>query len=206
MRNLEIECKWDANAPRAFMRAEAFVKEHCKKIVQRNLSICDIYLDHPTHDLAKQHIALRVRNTNGIWESTFKTQTVLKHGKAVRHEETLPLPRAKTKTQALHQLAQQTKWREIGTTNLCVQFVLRNKRRTYTFDYRGATLEMALDQITIYVSGRRVHMREIEVELKYGTSKKLEQFARLFTAQTQIAVAKISKVKTAQALLKLWKE
>lgn len=65
---------------------------------------------------------------------------------------------------------------------------------------------MALDQITIYVSGRRVHMREIEVELKCGTSKKLEQFARLFTAQTQIAVAKISKVKTAQALLKLWKE
>ncbi len=206
MKHFEIECKWDANTPRAFYLAACALQNLCRRTVKpRTLHIKDTYLDNTKHDLSKQHIALRVRNTDGKWEVTFKTRTEIKNGKAIRREETLSLPQVKTSAQALRTLAQKKHWKGIATTDLCVQFTLANTRRLYTFDYSTSRLEMALDRVTIHVAGRRVFMQEIELELKQGKTKTLDQFAQLFTQQTNLKHTRISKVKTAESLRKLWK-
>ena len=204
MKHLEIECKWDANTPRAFSRAQHFVTQTGCQIVPVSLSIKDIYLDHVNNDLSAKKIALRVRNVNGKWEATFKTRSEIINGKAVRREETLPMPCVKNLTQALQFLSQQKNWEGINTTGLQIKFTLTNKRTAYTFDYNGAQLEMALDNVTIYVLGRQIKFKEIEVELKHGSTAKLEQFATAFTHQTKLKRAQISKVKTAETFLKFW--
>ena len=206
MKHLEIECKWDANTPRAFSRTQNFLKQLGSKITPKKLKIKDSYLDHFNADLAAQKIALRVRNTNGKWEATFKTRSEIKNGKAIRREETLPLPRVKSLAQALRALPAHKKWCGIYTTGLEVKFTLANKRMVYVFNYEGATLEMALDSVTIFVLGRQVKFKEIEVELKCGKSEALDKFSCVFSAQTKLKRAHISKVKTAETLLKFWKE
>ena len=206
MKHLEIECKWEANTPRAFNRAQKFLVQLGGKITSKKLNIQDTYLDHASQDLAAQLIALRVRNTNGKWEATFKTRSKIKNGKAVRREETLPLVQVHNLTQALQILAQQKKWRGIDTTGLQVKFTLLNKRTVQWFNYDGAELEMALDAVTLHVLGRQIKLKEIEVELKRGKTKTLEQFAAAFTHATQLKRARISKVKTAETFLKFWQK
>ena len=206
MKHLEIECKWDANTPRAFSRAQHFLKQLSPQVTSTKLKIKDTYLDRSTGDLAAQKIALRVRNVGAKWEATFKTRSEIKNGKAVRREETLPLPRVKNLAQALRTLAAQKKWCGIHTTGLEIKFTLANKRTLYSFIYDGAVLEMVLDDVTIYVLGRQVKFKEIEVELKRGKSEALDKFARVFSQQTKLKRAQISKVKTAEIFLRFWKE
>lgn len=206
MKHLEIECKWDGNSPRAFQRARKALTNLCGPITPRLLHIRDTYLDDAKQSLAKKLIALRVRNTDGKWEATFKTRTQIKNGKAVRREETLPLPNVKNFSHALRALTQKKSWKGIHTTALIPRFALINKRKLYEFTYQNSLLEMALDRVTIYVLGRRVRMQEIELELKRGKSEALDQFAQQFCEQTKLAHAKISKVKTAELLCKLWKK
>lgn len=206
MKHMEIECKWDANSPRAFQRARKALTHLCGPLTPRLLHIRDTYLDDAKHSLSKKLIALRVRNTDGNWEATFKTRTQIKNGKAIRQEETLPLPNVKNLSQALRALTQKKNWKQITTSGLTTQFVLINKRTVYLFTYKKSTLEMALDRIVINVAGRRVHMQEIELELKRGKSEILDQFAKLFRQQTKLARTQISKVKTAEMLRKLWKK
>lgn len=206
MKNVEIECKLDANTPRAFVRATRFVRTLCPQVSGCVLHIKDTYLDHAARDLAAQKIALRVRNTNGKWEATFKTCTQLINGRAVRREETLPLPQASCLSQALQALTKRKQWRNINVTQLVPQFTITNKRTVFLFDYDGATLEMALDNVTICVLGRQLKFKEIEVELKRGSAKRLEKFSQLLMHQTQLKPAQISKVKTAECLLKLFQK
>lgn len=206
MKHMEIEYKWDANAPRAFARAHQALTHLCGPLTPHLLHIRDTYLDDAKESLAKELIALRVRNTDGKWEATFKTRTQIKNGKAVRREETLALPNVKNFSQALRTLAQKKSWKGIRTASLAPRFALANKRSVYEFTYQGTRLEMVFDKVTMYVMGRRVHMQEIELELKRGNSKVLDQFATLFMQQTKLARTQISKVKTAELLRKLWKK
>ena len=172
MKHLEIECKWEANSPRAFSRAKAFLMQLGGKVTSKKLTIKDTYLDDNLGHLAAQKIALRVRNTDGKWEAAFKTRTEIKNGKAVRREENLPLPQAKNVAQALSLLAQKKRWCGVDVRQLNPTFTLANKRTIYEFDYDGATLEMAQDHVTVYVLGRQIKFKEIEVELKKGKNWK----------------------------------
>jgi len=201
MRNLEIECKLDANVPRAFGRARQFLKKLDLQLVPQNLCIRDHYLDSASRELAAQAVAFRVRNTDGKWEATFKTRTEIKNGKAVRREETLPLPDVRNLAQALEVLNQKKKWKGIKVTGLTVQFAIFNKRQIFSLDYEDSKLEIALDNFKICVGKKQLKKKEIEIELKCGSAKKLDQFVRIFKQQTQLQTAKISKVKTAEMFL-----
>ena len=206
MKHMEMEYKWDANFPHAFDRAKKFLKEFCEITTADSLHIHDTYLDNAHGDLSKHRIALRVRNTDGVWEATFKTRTKIQNGKAVRQEETLPLPNVQTRAQALRMLAQQTNWPFLNTQELYVRFTLSNKRTVFLLRYQTSVLELVLDQVTIFAAGHRTHLKEIELELKQGTEKELTQFAQLFTQQTQLKYATLSKVKTAEKLLRRQKK
>ena len=196
MPNIETEFKWDANSPRAFFKVLSAVRQvpAARLAKPRALHICDTYLDTPNHFFEQNKIAFRVRNTDGKWEATFKTRTEVKNGRAVRREETLPMPRVKKE------------WGKLPLTELKPLFSLRNKRTSYDVLYNGAEAELSLDNFVIYVCGRRVLMKEAELELKQGAPEKLDELARQITRFSGLAYARVSKVKTATALLALWGE
>lgn len=207
MNNIETEFKWDANSPRAFVRMLAAVrraagKEHVS--APRNLAIEDVYLERPDGEFEKRLIAFRVRNADGKWEATFKTRTEVKNGKAVRREETLPLADVKNLTDALNFLNAKKRWKGLDVTHLRPVFSIRNRRRISDVFYDGAKAELALDDCEIWVAGRRVLMKEIELELKQGPAEKTERLAREMTRGSGLGYARVSKVKTAAALLALW--
>ncbi len=204
MKNIEVEYKLDANTPRAFAKVRHFLSTLPGPApLAQILHIKDTYLDHDTYDLSAQKIALRVRNTDGRWEATFKTRTNVQNGKAVRREETLPLPRAHTLAQALAQLSRRQVWGPISLTNLVARFQICNKRTVYALIYQGCKLELALDNVTILVAGRQLKMKEIEIELKDTRVQSLEKFVQALQQHTGLKTATISKVKTAEKLLEL---
>lgn len=201
-----MEYKWDANTPQAFVRAKRALHNLVKVKKTGVLHISDVYVDHADLQFAKQCVAFRVRNTEGKWEATFKTRTEVKNGKAVRREETLSLANVRTLQQALEQLSARKTWKGLDVKNLVTQFALKNKRTAYKFYVEKTRMEMALDEVTILVCGRQLKMKEIELELKQGRMENFEKFARLFAAQTGLLPMQMSKVKTAEVLLNLWKK
>lgn len=204
---LEIEFKWEANFPRSFVRCLHALKQVGAKIgTPRTLQICDVYLDHPTRDFEQQKLAFRVRQVNTRWEATFKTRTELKNGRAVRREETCALPGVSTLPQALAYLHAKKSWKEINVQHLQPLFVIYNKRRVLRINWRGMQAELALDTCQLQVCGRRVFLKEIELELKKGAATLLEELVAQLTLHMQLPRARVSKVKTALCLLKLWGE
>ncbi|WP_428056804.1 CYTH domain-containing protein [Candidatus Avelusimicrobium fimicolum] len=208
MPNIETEFKWDSNSPRAFARVLSAVRQvpSVRLSSPRVLHICDTYLDTPEHFFEQNKIAFRVRNTDGVWEATYKTRTEVKNGRAVRREESLPLPGIKNLAQALSFLADKKKWDKLPLTGLKMLFALRNKRTSYDILFNGVEAELSLDNFMICVCGRRVLMKEAELELKKGQPDTFDGLARQITQASGLAYARVSKVKTATALLTLWGE
>ena len=208
MPNIETEFKWESNSPRAFARVLSAVRQvpSVRLSAPRVLHICDTYLDTPEHFFEQNKIAFRVRNTDGVWEATYKTRTEVKNGRAVRREVSLPLTGIKNLAQALSFLADKKKWDKLPLTGLKMLFALRNKRTSYDILFNGVEAELSLDNFMICVCGRRVLMKEAELELKKGQPDTLDELARQITQASGLAYARVSKVKTATALLALWGE
>ena len=198
MKYLETEFKWDANTPRAFARMRAAWRrvKGVRFSQAVRLSIWDVYMDAPDGNFAREQIAFRVRCTGGKWEATFKTRSEVKNGKAVRREETLPMPGVTTLEGALRFLNAKKSWKGLRVQGLKPLFEIRNRRQ--------AAAEMAFDAFEIRVCGRRVQMKEIELEHKQGCEKNTERLARELTDASGLGYAAVSKVKTATELLKLW--
>lgn len=204
MKNMETEFKWDANTPRAFSRMLGAACAAARVEEPQKLDIRDIYLDSAGLSFEARQIAFRVRETDGKFEATFKTRTEIVDGKAVRREETLPLPEVKNITEALAFLNHKKTWEGLEVAALKKRFEIRNRRRTHAVFFDGAEFELAFDTCDILVCGRVVKMKEIELELKRGAAEKLDALATLLSRASGLAAMKCSKVKTACALLALW--
>jgi inorganic triphosphatase YgiF len=177
-----------------------------KAAKSEKLRLHDVYLDDEKHTLRAEKIALRLRGCNGNWEATLKTRTEVKNGKAVRKEFTFPVGKSKNFAQALISFQTRKTWKNIPLKNLRAQFEIFNTRQIYMLNFEGAQAELALDDCEIRVAGRRVKMKEIELELKKGAGEKLESLARHFSHAAQLRFQKMSKVFTAETLLALWGE
>ena len=207
MKNLEIEFKWDANVPGSFARiTEAARKLGAQLGAVKELQIYDEYVDTPSRDFEKQQIAMRLRQVGSSWEATFKTRTEIINGKAVRQEETYALPHIKNKREALHVLQQQKTWNGLNVSDLCPLFTLHNKRKIQLVTFQHMQAELAMDACRLIVCGRRVFFKEIELELKKGSADTFEKFASELTERAKLTLARVSKVKTAVSLLRLWEE
>lgn len=204
MKNVETEYKWDGNSPRAFARMKCAAAPFLESAKSEKLRLHDVYLDDEKHTLRARKIALRLRGFGGSWEATLKTRTEVKNGKAMRKEFTFPIGKAANFAQALVLFQARKKWKNISLKNLRAQFEIFNTRRIAMLNFEGAQVELALDDCEIRVAGRRVKMKEIELELKKGTAEKLESLAEYFSRATQLHFQKMSKVFTAEKLLELW--
>lgn len=204
MKNFETEFKWDASAPYAFARMLGAMRKVADKqcvSAPDYLQIKDVYLDAPDGRLQKEKIALRVRNTNGTFEITYKTRTEVLNGKAIRREETLPLPNVKSLSGALHFLKEKKAWEGILLTDLLPLFSISNRRVVRLIKWQGSALELSFDTCVIRAADRQTKLKEIELELKRGPTEKLEEFAMQIMRLSGLPFSKKSKVKTATALL-----
>lgn len=200
---MEKEFKWTGAARGDFARFEAALRAQLGALpAAENLSITDYYLDDPAAALSRQKIALRIRRTGQRYEATCKSRTRLKNGLACRAEHTLPLPQAHSFAGALKALQAKKIWQGISLTDLQVRFVLRNHRKVYTLHYKQAVCEAALDRYVITAGARRLAQREIELELKQGRSADFEKLVQKLTAAIGLKAAEISKVASAEKLLK----
>ena len=204
MKNLETEYKWDGNSPRAFARMKRAAEQLARTEKTEKLHLRDIYLDDAEHTLHAQKIVLRLRGCGDKWEATLKTRTEVKNGKAVRKEYTLPLPDAHDFAHAFSALQNKKMWQKVSLKNLRAQFEIRNCRRIFLLEFQGALAELALDNVEILVLGRRVKIKEIELELKKGRAPRLDRLAEQLTRLSGLRAATFSKVRTAESLLSLW--
>lgn len=199
---MEQEFKWSADTPRAFSRMLTATRKVAASVsAPEILPITDVYLDSPAQTLSQRQIALRVRNTGGKWEATYKTKTELVNGKAVRKEKTLPLPRVHNMMQACAFLNEKKEWDGLRLSGLQKLFRIKNKRTCRQLVFAdGTRAELAFDNCAIYVSGRVIFMKEIELELKSGAEDTFASAARALGEQSGLPFAVLSKVKTAWTL------
>ena len=206
MKNVETEYKWDGNLPHAFARMKRAAAPFLCAGENAKLRLHDVYLDDEDRTLRAEKIALRLRGLGGGWEATLKTRSEVKNGKAVRKEYTLPVGKAKNFAQALAQFKLRNTWKNIPLRNLRAQFEIFNTRQIYLLNFKGTQAELALDNFEICVLGRRVKIKEIELELKKGSTQKADVLARELARVSRLPFVRISKVRTAEALLALWGE
>ena len=204
MKNFETEFKWDASAPFSFARMLGAVRKVADKqsiSAPDYLQIKDVYLDAPDGRLQKEKIALRVRNTNGTFEITYKTRTEVVNGKAVRREETLPLPNVKNLSGTLQFLREKKEWEGLFLADLLPLFSISNRRVVRLVKWQGSVLELSFDTCEIHAGKKRVKLKEIELELKKGSAIEMEKFAAQIMKVSGLPFSKKSKVKMATALL-----
>ena len=205
MKNLEIEFKWEANRARAFAAARKSVGQLGASVGSvTNLYITDWYVDTPNRDFEKKQIAMRIRRSGKKFDATFKTRTEIVNGKAVRAEHTQALLDVTTFSQALQKLCAQKRWKGLPVSSLQPIFIIQNKRQIQQLQCKQMIAELSFDSCQILVCGRRVFFKEIELEFKKGPAKILEKLAADLTRSTGLIPARVSKVKTAVSLLKLW--
>ena len=202
MKNFEIEYKWSAAEPRSFYKMRRAMAGAGIAATSQTLHLRDVYLDTPSGELGAQKIAFRLRSTNGAWEATFKTKTEVINGKAVRREETLPLPAARSFRHALRLLHEKKRWKGLVLEGLATQFEIRNRRVLHLIKQPGFSAEISFDNCNIVVGKQRVIFKEIEMEFKRGRIKSFEQTVRLLHLKSGLKFSKCSKVKTAISLLK----
>ena len=202
--SIETEFKWRAAAPADFDKMLSAVRTLTGRALPpvQILHILDAYADTPDEALSAQKIAMRVRCTDGAYEATLKTKTRLENGKAVRREETLPLPQAHTPEEALAALSARRTWQGVDVAKLEVKFYIQNNRRVYALALADAIYELALDEVQIRAGERRQNMLEIELELKAGAAADFCAWAQKLGKISGLKAPEYSKVATATALWK----
>lgn len=199
---MEKEFKWAVETECDFEKFIASLKQAVGECPpQKTCMIHDYYLDNACSDLSLQKVALRIRQINGSFEATLKSRTRLIHGLAMRQEYTLPLTGADF-CQALLCLQERKNWKGVSLSDLRVRFEIKNQRNLCTFSFGKAFCEAALDRYTIVSGDKQMACREIELELKSGDEKDFQTLIKILSDTSGLAPAKISKVATAEKLLK----
>lgn len=205
MKNLEREYKWEAFSSSDFKKFTAALRKFSSPSGPLALPITDYYLDDKKGLLDKNQIAMRIRQTGKNFEVTLKTKTEIIAGKAQRKEVTRTLPGIHCVGVALAALNAKPLFPELGLEELEIRFSIRNKRTVYVVRPDARTeYEAALDDFAIDIKGRKVLMKEIELELKKGKTADFEKFAHLVGRESGLSAAKISKVKTAALISRIW--
>ncbi len=203
MNSVEREFKWAVETEQNFETFLSVLKDVLGGLpAEKTLHICDAYLEKPNGALSAEKVALRIRETEGKFEATLKTRTRLINGLACRKELTLSFPTAKNFKQALQALQERKVWEGVEVADLGVKFEIKNCRKLYEFCYKSTRCEAALDRYVIEAGGESLACREIELELKEGDEKEFLQMTHILSEKSGLQPAQISKVATAENMLK----
>ncbi len=156
------------------------------------------YFDTPERRLWSKGISLRVRDTNGRKKQTLKQvgSSVIDRGEWETETDDAVPSLAWIATTPLHRA-----FRHRVGDNLAPSFTVDVERTTYRLKQGTAEIEAAIDRGEIQGSGRRLPVREFELELKRGEPEDLFRLARQLVADVSLTPSLISKAERGYRLL-----
>lgn len=163
--------------------------------------LANTYYDTPEGELEATRVALRLRRRNDSWVQTLKTSGEGSGGFSRRREWEWPVA---GDALDLVGLAGLPPFAELGgdiLERLEPRFTTDFERRLWRLELAEASIEVALDQGEIRAAGRRVPIRELELELKDGDPQALWQLAQALAESVPLRPADASKAVRGSVLL-----
>src|SRR5690554_3729499 len=159
------------------------------------------YFDTPSGELEAARMALRLRRDGNRWIQTLKTDGVGSGGYSRRREWEWPVSTDVLDHALLGELPELSALTPDVLARLQPRFTTNFERLLWHLELTGAHIEVALDQGEILAAGRRVPIRELELELKEGDPQALWELALNFAKSVPLRPADASKAARGSALL-----
>ncbi|WP_445003512.1 CYTH domain-containing protein [Halomonas mongoliensis] len=159
------------------------------------------YFDTPEGDLEAARMALRLRRIDGRTLQTVKTSGEGGGGLSRRGEWEWEVPGPELDLAGLAGLPPATLGRGV-LPRLRPRFTTDFRRESWQLTHAGARVEVALDEGEILADGRRVAIRELELELKAGAPEALWSLAEALAESVPLRPADTSKAARGGALLR----
>ena len=156
-------------------------------------TLVSTYFDTPEGDLRQARISLRIR------EGGARTVQTLKRGDGFareEHEKNLEGESLDLSLPALTDALPAAKLKSLAPI-----FTVRVTRRQRTFDYGGATIEMALDEGEVQAGERTRRISEVELELKAGGCDPMFDLARELSRTAPLYLSFDGKASQGQGLI-----
>ncbi|MFP4263349.1 MAG: CYTH domain-containing protein [Halomonas sp.] len=158
------------------------------------------YYDTPRGELEAARMALRLRRLDGRLLQTVKTRGEGGGGLSRRGEWEWEVPGPGLDLAGLAGLPPAALGEEV-LERLEARFTTDFRRETWRLEHRGARIELALDEGAILAAGRRVEIRELELELKAGEPAALWSLAEALAEEVALRPSDTSKAARGGALL-----
>lgn len=163
------------------------------------------YFDTPDGDLEAARMALRLRRIDGRILQTVKTRGEGGGGLSRRGEWEWEVPGAELDLAGLSGLPPAALGDAV-LSRLMPRFTTDFHREAWALIHAGARIEVALDEGEILAGGRRVLIRELELELKAGEPDALWSLAETLAESVPLRPSDTSKAARGGALLRgTWK-
>ncbi|WP_428898558.1 CYTH domain-containing protein [Parelusimicrobium proximum] len=196
---MEKEFKWTILNTKGFNAFKSALAALPLKIEDKGIvPITDIYLDTDKQLYTKKNTAVRIRVSGGKFTLTVKKHISEDKGMIKREENNTPL-----KSVSVSSAVKEAQ--DILKEKLIILFVIKNKRGLLKIKAKYFEAEVCLDSFVLYVKGREIKMREVEMEFVKGDENYFLDAAENITAASKLSYSKMSKVKTARAALKYFK-
>ena len=184
----------------ARLKRHVLLKTHSfSRPVTRRLQ--NIYYDTPKLELYQSGLALRLRHIGRQWLQTLKGGGSVQAGLHVRNEWEVPVVNAKLD----FSVSPEVDWDELLQPSLRRKlkpvFVTDFSRNSRVLDFRGAQIELCIDQGEVRTEQRSSPICELELELKSGTQQKLFEFARAILEIVPFELEPVSKAERGYRLL-----
>lgn len=187
----EIELKL-AVSPEVAEKFPHFLSEF-NIVEQKSLFLGNTYYDYPDHFLAKQKMGLRVRQEEGAFTLTLKTNGKVVGGLHSRPEYNLPLSGNEIPTS--EQLRALYDFEQLPIAPLQAIFSTDFHRTLWLVEFQQSQIEVAFDQGKILAGEREQPICEIEFELKNGNIAELFAFVEGVPFEQGIYFSSASKAK-----------
>jgi inorganic triphosphatase YgiF len=185
----EVELKLEIDPTGATALADTPLFADAKPHEQQQTSV---YFDTPERSLGSQGVSLRVRHIGDRRVQTVKAGGGSSAGLFARPEWESEIegdmPVLNGRSGPLRTL-----FRDEVLDQINAAFEVSVTRKTWTLDYHGASIEVALDEGQVDAKGRLGRVREVELELKSGSPHTLFALARDIDALVPVHLGMLTK-------------
>ncbi|MBJ8419510.1 CYTH and CHAD domain-containing protein [Acinetobacter courvalinii] len=183
---MEIELKFQLPESKKKSVLQVLSKQKAQKI-----QLQAKYYDTAERLLAKNYVAIRLRQEGEHWVQTFKAAS---KNHLQRIEEDIYLGKCAQEPELdlslyKHNQTVQTVLREVlgeAPAELELQFQTNVQRTFHVFEFEGSHIEVCLDDGEIRTPTNHARICEVEFELKQGSAQELIQFAKTWVDQYQL--------------------
>lgn len=193
---IELKLALGPDGPQALQR-----HRRLDGLPSRVTQLANTYYDTPRGELAAAGMALRLRCRDDRLLQTLKTRGEGSGGLSTQGEWEWEVPGPGLDLASLADLPPMQALDSDVLSRLVARFTTDFRRRTWQLALEDACIELALDQGEIGAAGRRVAIRELELELQEGEAARLADLAEELAGDIPLRPSDTSKAARGGALL-----